>query len=195
MFIIQEIFGYCLISFICLLALAILYAPIAYLLRRHVSPTKQSGLFLFGTCVIIVLSATVFLSISQSAPADRSLNLIPFRALQETWQMPGPKQLAQTVANVVMFIPLGFTLPLAFRNMRSFWKTSLTLALFSLAIEATQYFIGRSADIDDLLLNTLGGMLGCLLFFLLAKRFGKKTPVKPDGNPDVLKNIHRKNQF
>ncbi len=174
MFIIREILGYCLISFICLLALAILYAPIAYLLRRRAAPAKQFGFFLFGTCVIIVLAATVFLSISKTASADRSLNLIPFRALQETWQMPKPKQLAQTVANVVMFIPLGFTLPLAFQKMRSFWKVTLALALFSLAIECTQYFIGRSADIDDLLLNTLGGMLGCLLFFLVSKRFGKK---------------------
>ena len=75
-----------------------------------------------------------------------------------------------------MFVPLGVMMPVAFRRMRSFGKTALSLALFSFAIEFTQYFTGRSADIDDLMLNTLGGMFGYLIFLVVSKLFWKKRP-------------------
>ena len=165
MFMIREILGYCIISAVCLLGMAVLFAP-----------AKQLAYFLFGACVIIVLAATVIVGASKTAAADRSLNLVPFQAFQETWGMPEPKKIAQTAANVVMFVPLGFMMPVAFRRMRSFGRTALSLALFSFAIEFIQYFTGRSADIDDFMLNTLGGILGYLIFFVVSRLFWKKRP-------------------
>ena len=176
MFMIREILGYCIISAICLLGMAVLYAPICFLLRKRVPPAKQLAYFLFGACVIIVLAATVVVGASKTAAADRSLNLVPFKVFQETWGMPEPKKIAQTAANIVMFVPLGFMMPVAFQRMRGFGKTALSLALFSFAIEFTQYFTGRSADIDDLMLNTLGGILGYLVFYAVSKLFWKKPP-------------------
>ena len=178
MFMIREILGYCIISAIGLVCMAVLYSPICFLLRKRVPPAKQFAYFLFGACTIIVLAATVIVGASKTSAADRSLNIIPFRVFQETWGMPEPKKIAQTAANIVMFVPLGFLLPVAFRKMRSFGKTTLSLALFSFAIEFTQYFTGRSADIDDLMLNTLGGILGYLFFFAISKLFGKKQSPK-----------------
>ena len=166
MFMIREILGYCIISAIGLACMAVLYLPICFLLRKRVPPAKQFAYFLFGACVLIVLAATVIVGASKTSAADRSLNLVPFRVFQETWGMPEPKKIAQTAANVVMFIPLGFLLHL--------WKTALTLALLSFTIEFTQYFTGRSADIDDLMLNTLGGILGYLVFFAASKLLRKK---------------------
>ncbi|MCI9112628.1 MAG: VanZ family protein [Oscillibacter sp.] len=176
MFMIREILGYCIISAVCLLGMAVLYAPVCFLLRNRVPPAKQIAYFMFGACVIIVLAATVIVGASKTAAADRSLNLVPFQVFQETWGMPEPKKIAQTAANVVMFVPLGVMMPVAFRRMRSFGKTALSLALFSFVIEFTQYFTGRSADIDDLMLNTLGGILGYLIFFVASKLFWKKRP-------------------
>ena len=181
MFMIREILGYCIISAVCLLGMAVLYAPICFLLRKRVPPAKQLACFLFSACVIIVLAATVITGASNAATADRSLNLVPFRGLQETWSMPEPKKIAQTAANVVMFVPLGFLLPVAFPKMRNLWKVTLTLVLLSFAIEFTQYFTGRSADIDDLMLNTLGGLLGCLFFFVVSKLFRKNGRSRPVG--------------
>ena len=61
-----------------------------------------------------------------------------------------------TVLNAVMFVPLGFLLPLM-------WRRGARLApvvgfgfAFSLAIELTQLLNNRTTDIDDLLMNTLG---------------------------------------
>lgn len=174
MFMIREILGYCIISAIGLACMAVLYLPICFLLRKRVPPAKQFAYSLFGACVLIVLAATVIVGASKTSAADRSLNLVPFHVFQENWGIPEPKKIAQTAANVVMFIPLGFLLPIAFQKMRNLWKTALTLALLSFAIEFAQYFTGRSADIDDLMLNTLGGILGYLVFFAASKLFRKK---------------------
>lgn len=89
--------------------------------------------------------------------------------------MGARKQITQTIANVLMFIPLGFIFPVAFKRARKFWKTTACMILFSFFIGFVQYFIGRSADIDDLMLNTLGGILGYLVFLAFSKMFKEKS--------------------
>ena len=59
-----------------------------------------------------------------------------------------------------MFVPYGFLLPLLFCKTRTFWKTFIIVFFSSFMIEFVQYFIGRSCDIDDLIMNTLGGCIG-----------------------------------
>ena len=49
------------------------------------------------------------------------------------------------------------------------------MLLFSFLIEFIQYFIGRSADIDDLILNTLGAMLGYFIFYIFSGLFRNKN--------------------
>ena len=62
-----------------------------------------------------------------------------------------------------MFLPFGFLLPVLWQSCRS-WKTT-TLASFatSALIELLQLFCFRATDVDDLLMNTLGALLGYLL--------------------------------
>ncbi len=52
MFMIREILGYCIISAVCLLGMAVLYVPVCFLLRNRVLPAKQIAYFMFGACVI-----------------------------------------------------------------------------------------------------------------------------------------------
>lgn len=81
---------------------------------------------------------------------------------------------AQLLLNVAMFVPVGLLLPLASRHLNRFWRTAAACLGITLAIETLQYFIGRSADIDDVLLNLLGGMLGYGLFALARRRYGRQ---------------------
>lgn len=74
-----------------------------------------------------------------------------------------------------MFLPLGFIFPVAFKKARTFYKTTICMLLFSFLIEFIQYFIGRSADIDDLILNTLGAMLGYFIFYIFSGLFRNKN--------------------
>ena len=76
--------------------------------------------------------------------------------------------LINVVGNVVVFIPFGMFLPRLFTRCRNILLTMLLSLEFSLAIEITQLLsrVGRF-DVDDLLLNTIGGIMGCILFFIL----------------------------
>ena len=89
---------------------------------------------------------------------QRGLNLIPLRALR-TWDII-------FFGNIFLFFPLGFFLRGLFR--RGAWMSIALCAGFSLLMEVLQWVfaIGRS-DIDDLLLNTLGGTLGVAAVILL----------------------------
>ncbi len=107
-------------------------------------------------------------------PSYHFLNLTPFIWVKETYEMGFAKMIWQLMMNVAMFVPLGFLFPVAYSGCRKWWKTTLTIAFFVLAIETLQYFIGRSADIDDLIMNTLGGLLGYGLYTACNRLFADK---------------------
>lgn len=83
------------------------------------------------------------------------------------------------VLNVVLFLPLGFLLPVIWPCMRSLGRVALSGLSVSLLIELSQLLNPRSSDVDDLLMNTLGAVLGYLAFRVLAgllRRDVKRTP-------------------
>ena len=68
------------------------------------------------------------------------------------------------VGNVVMFIPLGFCIPRIFPPFQGFFKTFLACLILVLAVEMIQYFtMLGTCDIDDLILNMAGVIIGWLL--------------------------------
>jgi glycopeptide antibiotics resistance protein len=74
----------------------------------------------------------------------------------------------QVVGNFIMLLPLGIYLPLLYKRLRRFsgFFAVLFLCLFvSIGIELLQLITSyRSADIDDVILNTLGGCLGFIIY-------------------------------
>ncbi len=172
--IIQEILGYFMFGAVGMAVLAIPCLPVCFLLRKKIPVIRQIVYFCFGVCIVIILGVTVLIGIRPAAAADRSLNLMPFRLFTEPWLMGEEKKAAQSLANILMFVPPGFLMPVAFRKVRSLWKTAVCMVFFSFFIEFIQYFTGRSADIDDLMLNTIGGILGYLVFALFSGLFGGK---------------------
>ena len=72
------------------------------------------------------------------------------------------------VGNTAMFIPTGIILPILYRKLNSFWKVTLVGFTISLCIEILQLpFPSRASDVDDLILNTLGVMIGYGLYALV----------------------------
>lgn len=67
--------------------------------------------------------------------------------------------------NVLCFMPFGAILPVLNRKARNFFMITLLSFEFSLLVECAQLVskVG-SFDVDDLILNTLGGMLGFFVF-------------------------------
>ena len=86
-------------------------------------------------------------------------------------QLDGPIHtiaLYNLVGNIVLFIPFGFFIPSIWRKCNTMWKMLLIALLVPLFIEATQYFIGRSVDVDDVILNTIAAIIGYILFLIFA---------------------------
>ena len=71
--------------------------------------------------------------------------------------------------NMLLFVPLGAVLPLLWRSCRLYKTVAIGFSL-SLLIELSQLFNYRATDIDDLLMNTLGTLLGYILCTLFLRR-------------------------
>lgn len=69
------------------------------------------------------------------------------------------------LGNILAFAPFGFMLPLLNIRYRRFFNILLLSLLFSLAVELVQLYLKVGIfDVDDLVLNTLGGVTGYLSF-------------------------------
>lgn len=96
-------------------------------------------------------------------------NLIPFREIKRFWNYRGQLGVSSVInllGNVLVFVPFGFFEPMASKK-RSFIGT-LTDGLFlSMVVEVFQLVskVGRF-DVDDLILNTMGAIVGYLLFLV-----------------------------
>ena len=84
--------------------------------------------------------------------------------------------LLNLIGNTAMFIPLGIVWPAVFKKLNTHGKVILAGFGVSLTIEVLQLpFFGRSTDIDDLILNTLGFLIGYGIYLLVRKlRKGRK---------------------
>ena len=71
--------------------------------------------------------------------------------------------------HVLLFVPLGFFLPLFWKKFSSFWYAALFGFCTSLLIELLQIFTFRATDINDLMTNTVGTVLGYLLARVVLK--------------------------
>lgn len=151
----------------CILSLLI-YLPICLAHRKDKLPLpRHLTVYAFLVYCCIVLFATVFLWGVNFNPGYYLLNLQPFIWITETYEMGWARMVEQLLLNILMFVPLGFLAPMVFKSLRRLWSTAAFCLCFTIFIETFQYFTGRAADIDDVIMNLLGGILGFLAFALL----------------------------
>ena len=117
--------------------------------------------------------------------SEQYINLIPFYNLIQDYKnhISMFSSVKEMVENIFLFIPFGFLYRYSFQNKRSFKSIILRGFLLSLCIESVQLIysliIGfpiRYFDINDLMMNTLGVVLGLLLWkaaFQIEKKIGK----------------------
>ncbi|HAL29504.1 MAG TPA: hypothetical protein DCP20_02165 [Coriobacteriia bacterium] len=117
-------------------------------------------------------------------------NLMPFRTISAMLEHPVPGVAAiQIVGNLLLFLPLGYFLPLLFQRFMDFRRAMETLLAFVLAVEVAQYLLSslvyrytyKSFDVDDILLNTAGALIGYGLGRLFAPGIHVTLPIPQDG--------------
>jgi glycopeptide antibiotics resistance protein len=135
--------------------------------QQYVRWTHRAAVTLFGISLLAVVwicGVGTFADLWRSTQPARMLNinLVPFRASMNwtTWAL-----------NVVLFAPFGFLLPCGWKGYDRIGRSALFGFLFSLAIELSQLLNFRVTDIDDLIANTLGAVVGCLIFLALRAVF------------------------
>ncbi|WP_129723862.1 MULTISPECIES: VanZ family protein [Clostridia] len=147
-------------------ALGVLYG--AYFFNKWRS--KGKGHLVVNTLMYIYISLVLYLTLMPiicSLPfifnhPYAPMCIIPF----DDYFSGRGDALRQIILNIIMMMPFGFLLPIV--KKQNLLSTVFWTFLFSLGIEVTQPLINgfRSADITDLITNTLGGLLGYLIYLV-----------------------------
>ncbi|KZE73541.1 hypothetical protein AV654_31925 [Paenibacillus elgii] len=152
---------------------------------------KNLTLLIFYLHILVVISITLFpipvqsnllLSLNRGN-IEPNMNFIPFKSIIDIMQNSVSPFVAvkQIAGNILMCAPFGFYAPLLFQQLKSVIRIIISGILFGLCIELSQLIIGvgigffyRSLDVDDIILNTIGVILG-YAFLTLLKRFDVKN--------------------
>ncbi len=102
-----------------------------------------------------------------------SNNFIPFKEIMR-YNITSRLFLKNVIGNMLMFLPFGFFISYYLENKKPYLTIILAI-IASIAIELVQLSIGRVFDVDDILLNICGCMLGYLIYYLLY-RISEKLP-------------------
>ena len=93
-----------------------------------------------------------------------------------------------TILNIILFIPLGFFLPLLYQKFHLMKTVVFTGFLFSFSVEILQMLGWGNTDVNDLIANTLGTYFGYCVFTLLSKllTYNCKIQFQTDGTSDKM---------
>ena len=166
------------------LAAAIVYLPIALLLHFKRMPypfiRHLMNYLLIGYFFALIYVTFFWASTNIPLTLEERLHLLPGDSFLYAFQYDGGLWSSQIMWNVCLFIPLGGLLPCVFLSLRKgAWKTVFLCLLLTLCIETVQFFIGRVADMDDVICNTLGGIFGRALYTVCAWALKKVRLFEP----------------
>lgn len=123
--------------------------------------------FFFGLYILLLIYMMFFCEEwgRTMLGGDYQYNLIPFREIQRYLryrrQIGNMHVFLNLAGNVIGFLPFGALLPAMRKTKISFWKVTLLSFELSLFIEVLQLMLrAGSCDVDDVILNTLGGCIG-----------------------------------
>lgn len=175
----------------------IICLPIYFLFRYYYVKKKLKGRYrAWHEILLSILVAVMVGVISQTIIPEFELingkiqmatlalkerfNFIPFRIFYETYIEVVRYQnfsylWISLISNICIFIPIGILLPLLYTSYKKWHKTLLFGISFSIGIEAIQIFLPRATDIDDVILNTFGTLLGFWIYIGIQKIFSTKT--------------------
>ena len=130
----------------------------------------ELGLIIYIVFIVGLFSQTILANIHtfQFGQVRSLINLVPGKIIYDSivlWRQGDRLYFViSLLGNIIMFMPFGFFTPLLWNNKRL--RDSLTAGfLASLTVEICQLpQLGRTTDVDDLWLNTLGAFFGWLCY-------------------------------
>ena len=129
-------------------------------------------------CIVYIAGLCYFLFFAENygrifGQENYRYNLVPFKEIERFWKYRGElgiHSFYNLAGNILGFVPAGFFIPMLWGKRRGFLFTICVTFEMSLAVEILQLcFRVGSFDVDDIILNTLGGILGFVLLILVGK--------------------------
>ena len=154
-----------------------------YIKNKPINKLREAFINLFFIYFLILVNLTIFKYGYLTLDFDIRfyINDIPF---VETVKMFTNEfsdihiALYNVIGNILLFIPLGFCIPLFFNKKNKLSKVILYGFTASLTIEVLQIFTPfNTTDIDDIIFNTLGSILGFVIFNIIYRIF-KNTKIE-----------------
>lgn len=140
--------------------------------KHHKKLIRVASWFVFAIYLVALVYFLFFSEQLGRVPSDEyKYSLVPLREMKRYvvyWREIGLfNVILNLIGNVICFVPFGFVLPIMSSRQRGLIKITFLSFLASLLIELIQLVskVG-SCDVDDIILNTLGGFLGYLAFWI-----------------------------
>ena len=148
----RRIFSMCLDAGIA----AVVLIPLFLILNQYyLKSTKKTVNYFIFAVYLSGMFAVVGLPDIRYVRFDPNFNFVPFAYMFSDF--------TNSFLNVLLFVPLGFFLPVFWKHFTSLWRTGLFGLCTSLLIEVLQIFTYRATDVNDLMPNTLGTLIGWLI--------------------------------
>lgn len=157
--------------------------------KRGLSTTKEHEIVsvLFAMFIFALASQTIvpefFIGDDGAMTFNRGydrINLVPFKEIDRALNQGGSFFLVNIIGNIAVFAPIAFYVALLYNKADMFRCVTVT-ALSSVLVEICQIPQDRATDIDDVILNTIGGFVGYILYLIFEKaapKFSEKCKVR-----------------
>ncbi|MEU1039367.1 VanZ family protein [Streptomyces sp. NPDC005551] len=163
---------------------------------REAAPRERRGLPFLVRVLVTLLAFAAMVAFAavlakltlQPSPASEAMthnNLHPGRSLRTYLNQPALYDAVKQVGgNILLGVPFGVLLPMLAPKTRGLLRVVLLTAVAMLLVEVVQgaFLTGRAFDIDDVILNTTGALIG---YLLLGRRLGRAVhPRRPRRDRD-----------
>lgn len=119
--------------------------------------------------------------------ARRSVNIIPFKTIRLyiRWLVYGKDNtfvpIVNLFVNLIFMIPMSIMLPMIWEKFSKLIPSLLFSFVFLMMIEVLQLLTERgSFDVDDLILNLIGAVIGYFIYYIVERKINKKEGKKDD---------------
>ncbi|MFJ9582464.1 VanZ family protein [Streptomyces acidicola] len=160
--------------------------PLSFVLRLLAMVTAFAAMVAFAAVL-----ARLTLQPSPASEALTHSNLHPGRSLEAYLNQPALRDAAKQIGgNILLGVPFGVLLPMLAPGTRGILRVPVLTAMVMLLVELVQgaMITGRAFDIDDVILNTTGALLG---YALLGRRLGHAVHPPEQSKPSGKKSRRR----
>lgn len=146
-------------------------------IKKRFSIKHELKMLLVYICLIVIARFVYFDLHIEKGTTPTLIMVLTWTAIYRVYTVPFyflvdryDGWLVNIIGNIAMFIPVGIVWPICFKELNTMKKTVLAGFGLTLFIELSQIFCdGRHTDIDDLILNTLGVVIGAAILFAIRK--------------------------